>query len=57
MIEILFNMDINIYTVAYGMTQYEFESEADAIQKAECIAGEGNYFINPMIDVDTRYTG
>lgn len=57
MIEILFDIDINIYTVFDGETHFEFESESAAIEKAEELGGTGNYFINPMIDVNIRYTG
>ena len=55
MIEILFNVELNIYFVVNGMTGYEFTLESDAISKAEELGGPGNYFINPMIDVDARY--
>ena len=57
MIEITLDTNINIYMIVDGSNQYEFDSESAAIQKAEELAGTGNYFINPMIDVDARYRG
>jgi hypothetical protein len=57
MIEIIIDIDINVFTVIHDGNHYEFESEELAIAKAEELGGSGNYFLNPMIDVDARYRG
>jgi hypothetical protein len=57
MIEIIIDIDLNLFTVINGSDYYEFESEELAIAKAEELKGSGNYFLNPMIDVDARYRG
>ena len=57
MIEIIIDIDLNLFTVINDGNYYEFESEELAIAKAEELVGPGNYFLNPMIDVDARYRG
>lgn len=53
MIEVLHNIELNVYSVLSEGKYLDFNS----LEEAVSFLGEAEYFVNPMIDVDVRYTG